>query len=380
MTKKQTGFTLIEFMVAMGITLVALAATMVAFKDATNTNQSVTLKSDLSDNLRAGVNLLEQDLIQAGTGIPTGGIPIPYTPDTKACPGDGGAPINRPDPTGALTFPKCNVSLNAIEPGWLLGPSITSPDWATAGTNTDLITMLYVDNTLALNSRMVNEPAIGANPGCPAGSITSNGQSVTFDATCIAFSPTGVQINSGDLIMFTNGQGNAIQEVTSVSGQTLNFVGHDGLNLNARSDPQGTMFQLENTSVVGGKNVPNGTFPPTTATRIWMITYYLDNVTDPLHVRLIRRVNWLNQASILGQPVGETIENLQFKYNFVDGVTNPSGQPSIPVGQSESMIRSVDVILGARSTNALTQTRKYLRSNFMTQVSLRSMAYVNRYK
>ena len=379
MMKRQTGFTLIELMVAMGITLVALAATMIAFKDATNTNQSVTLKSDISDNLRAGVNLIEQDLIQAGTGIPTGGIPVPYTPGPATCLGSGGAPINRPNLTGGLTFPVCNVSLNAIEPGWQLGPPITSPD-SIAGANTDLITMLYVDNTLALNSRMVNEPAIGANPGCPAGSITSNGQTVVFDPTCVLFSPTGVQINSNDLIMFTNGQGNAIQEVTSVAGQTLKFVGGDGLNLNARNDPQGTMFQLENTNLVAGKNVPNGTFPPTTATRIWMISYYLDDVADPLHVRLIRRINWLNQASILGQPVGETIENLQFKYNFVDGVTNPSGQSSIPVGQSESLIRSVDVILGARSTNAWTQTHKYLRSNFMTQVSLRSMAYVNRYK
>jgi prepilin-type N-terminal cleavage/methylation domain-containing protein len=379
MMKKQTGFTLIEFMVAMGITLVALAATMIAFKDATNTNQSVTLKSDLSDNLRAGVNLLEQDLIQVGTGIPTGGIPVPYTPGPATCLGSGGAPINRPNLTGSLTFPVCNVSLNAVEPGWQLGPPITSPD-STPGARTDLITMLYADNTLALNSRMINEPAIGANPGCPAGSITNNGQTVKFDSTCILFSPTGVQINSGDLIMFTNAQGNAIQEVTSVSGQTLSFIAGDGLNLNARTDPQGTMFQLENTNLVGGVKVPNHTFPPTTATRIWMISYYLDNVSDALHVRLIRRINWLNQASILGQPVGETIENLQFKYNFVDGVTNPSGQPSIPVGQSESLIRSVDVTLGARSTNAWVQTHKYLRSNFMTQVSLRSMAYVNRYK
>jgi prepilin-type N-terminal cleavage/methylation domain-containing protein len=372
--KKQNGFTLVEFMVAMGITLVALAATMIAFKDATNTNQSVTLKSDLSDNLRAGVNLIEQDLIQAGTGIPTGGIPVPYTPGPATCLGSGGAPINRPNLTGGLTFPVCNVSLNAIQPGWQLGPPITSPD-STSGANTDLITMLYVDNTLALNSRMINEPAIGANPGCPAGSITNNGQKVTFDATCILFSPTGVQINSGDLIMFSNAKGNAIQEVTSVAGQTVNFVAGDGLNLNARSDPQGTMFQLENTNLVGGVNVPNGTFPPTTATRIWMITYYLDNITDPLHVRLIRRTNWNP-----GQPVGETIENLQFKYNFVDGVTNPSGQPSIPVGQSESQIRSVNLLLGARSTNPWGQTHKYLRSNFMTQVSLRSMAFVSRYK
>jgi prepilin-type N-terminal cleavage/methylation domain-containing protein len=362
--KKQTGFTLIEFMVAMGISLVALAATMLAFKDATNTNQSVTLKSDLSDNLRAGVNLIEQDLIMAGTGIPTGGIPVPYTPGPATCLGSGGAPINRPNLTGSLTFPICNVSLNAIQPGWQLGPPITSPDSA-PGANTDLITVLYVDNTLALNSRMVNEPAIGANPGCPAGSITNNGQVVTFDPSCITFSATGVQINAGDLIMFTNTKGNAIQEVTSVTGQILRFAAGDGLNLNARSDPQGTMKQLE---------LPNGTFPPTTATRVWMITYYLDNITDPLHVRLVRRVNWNP-----GQPVGETIENLQFKYNFVDGVTNPSGQPSIPVGQSESQIRSVNVILGARSTNPWGQNHTYLRSNFMTQVSLRSMAYVSRY-
>ncbi len=215
--KKQSGFTLIEFMVATGVTLVALAATMLAFKDATNTNQSVTLKSDLSDNLRAGVNLLEQDLIQAGQGIPTGGIPVPYTPGPANCLGSGGAPINRPNLNGGLTFPVCNVSLNAVEPGWQLGPPITSPDSA-PGVNTDLITILYADNTLALNTRMINEPPLGANPGCPAGSITNNGQTVTFDSTCILFSPTGVQINPGDLIMFSNAKGNAIQEVTSVGG------------------------------------------------------------------------------------------------------------------------------------------------------------------
>ena len=369
--KKQSGFTLVEFMIALGVTLVALAGTMMAFKDALNTNQNVSLKSDVSDNMRAGMNLIEQDLIQAGQGIPTGGIPFPYTPGPATCLGSGGAPINRPNLTGGLTFPVCNVSLNAIEPGWELGPPISSPD-SSAGVNTDIITMMYADNTLALNNRMVNEPAVGANPGCPAGSITSNGRIVTFDATCILFSPTGVQINPGDLIMFSNAKGNAIQEVTSVSGQTLNFAPGDGLNLNGRTDPQGTMTQLENTDVSGN---PNGTFPPTTATRIWMITYYLDNVTAAPNTRLIRRVN-----DTPGQPVGETIEDLQFRYNYVDGVTNPSGQPSVPSSESESQIRSVDVTLGARSTNPWGKDSKYLRNNFTTQVSLRSMAYVDRYK
>jgi hypothetical protein len=106
-----------------------------------------------------------------------------------------------------------------------------------------------------------------------------------------------------------------------------------------------------------------------------MVSYYLDNITAPPNTRLIRRLNWNP-----GVPVAETIENLQFKYNFVDGVTNPSGQSTIPAGESESEIRSVDVTLGARSTNAWGQNHTFLRTNFTTQVSLRSMAYVNRYQ
>jgi hypothetical protein len=81
-------------------------------------------------------------------------------------------------------------------------------------------------------------------------------------------------------------------------------------------------------------------------------------------------------------PVGETLENLQFTYNYVDGVNNPSNQPSVPAGNSESNIRSVNVYLGARSSHAVRKGNQtiYARSNLMTQVSLRSLAYVNRYK
>jgi hypothetical protein len=66
-------------------------------------------------------------------------------------------------------------------------------------------------------------------------------------------------------------------------------------------------------------------------------------------------------------------------YNFVDGVTNPSGQQSVPANLSESQIRSVDVTLWGRAVRRDGQTGRYPRSNLTTQVSLRSMAYVNRY-
>ncbi len=371
---KQAGFSMIELLVSIGVTTVILGATLLAFKNAANTQRGVAYSTDMNDNLRAALNLIQQDLILAGTGIPTGGIPIPNTPNTaNTC--NTTAPTNRPTLTGTLTFPTCNFVLPAIEPGSALGPLITAPD-ATSGNPsnpnsfTDIITVLYADNALALDNDAIN------GTSCPGGSITAAGDAVTFDTTCQSLNPsTGVTINSGDLIMFSNAKGNALQTVTSVSSQTLRMVPGDAFNLNGRSDKQGTIKQLQNTDSSGN---PNGTYPPTTATRIWMISYYLDNITDPAHVRLVRRVNF-DPTPLAQLAVGETLENMQFTYNYVDGVTNPSNQVGVPSGYSENQIRSVNVFLGARSNYFDQQRQRYTRVNLQTQVSLRSMAYRNRY-
>ena len=387
--KRQSGFTMVEMMVAMGVALIALAATVSAFRDSAYTNQQISLKSDISDNLRAGLNFIQQDLIQAGTGIPVGGISIPNTGAASGgCP-TGVSALNRPSLTASgLEFPICNTTLMAVEPGDGIGNPISSPD-ATSSTRTDLITMLYVDNTLGLDNKPITQAPLGADPGC-AGSISANGQTVVFDNTtmylgqvnCADLSKAIVPINPGDLIMFSNANGNAIQTVTSVSGQALTFASGlaagDAYNLNGTGKPAGTLIQLQNSTTNGaGAKVYLGTYPPTTASRIWMISYYLDDVTDPGHVRLIRRTNFNP-----GVAVGETIENLQFTYNYVNGSTVLANQTTVPTGYSENQIRSVDVYLGARSDYAMTNSRgshAYIRNSMQTQVCLRSMSYVNQF-
>src|ERR1700674_2690079 len=82
--KKKSGFTMVELLVAIAITMVALAAAVLAFRDSTRANANVTQNADMSDNMRAGLNLIVQDLIQTGTGIPTGGISIPNPLDASA--------------------------------------------------------------------------------------------------------------------------------------------------------------------------------------------------------------------------------------------------------------------------------------------------------
>jgi type II secretory pathway pseudopilin PulG len=372
--KKKSGFTIVEMIIGMAITMIALAAAVLAFKDSTKANTNVTQASDMSDNLRAGLNLVVQDLIQTGTGIPTGGISIPNTINAAGC--NVGKPVNRPPAVLGLTFqgpnstsPGCNVILPAVEPGNGLGPTVTSPD-GTSGPATDIITIMYADNTLALVQKPINGAA------CPAGSIAANGSSITFDPACVTIGGAGIPVNSGDLLMIYNGNNpnGILQTVTSVSGSTLNFAAGDAFNLNGRTttEANGTILSLQN--LTAGK--PNGTYPGTSCTRIWMITYYLDKTTDPAHPRLMRAVNFNTP-----QPVAETLENLQFAYNFADGSSPaPVNQFSVPAGDTENQIRSVNIYMGARSTNTAATSSQYVRTNLATQVALRSMAYFNNYK
>jgi len=382
--KSAAGFTLIELLLAMVVTMVLLYAAVTAFRDASQSNSTVAEAADMTDNLRTGMNLMQQDMQQAGTGIPVGGIPIPFTSNGSSSSPCGTTPEPvRPVLNGTTFFRACNSTLPGIEPGDQLGPLITAPD-ASAGTvNSDETTVLYADNTSGIDSQPIYalataaNPPVPANPGCPNGSMKLAGTTltVTFDATCVNLSTAGIIIQAGDLVMFSNTLGTTLLTVTGVNGQVLTFGTGDAFGLNGRSDTSGTIAGLETGGAACGG--ANSCFPPTTATRIWMVSYYLDNTTSPPFVRLIRQLNLFPATA-----VGETLENLQFTYNFVDGVTNPSNQNSVPAGNDESQIRSANVYIGARSSYPIHQGNQivYARNNLVSQVSFRSMAYYNKYQ
>src|SRR5262249_45488656 len=118
-----------------------------------------------------------------------------------------------------------------------------------------------------------------------------------------------------------------------------------------------------------------GVYPPTTATRVNMISYYIDNVTDPTVPRLVRQING-------GQPLAIALgaENLQFSFDFVDGVNNPANQKNVPNGNSANQIRKVNLFLSTRSSDRNPQTNDFFRNSMGTEVGLRSLSYVNRYQ
>jgi prepilin-type N-terminal cleavage/methylation domain-containing protein len=365
--RKQIGFTMVEFLIASAISLVLIAAAVGTFSDALRSNELVSLSADMNDNLRASMDLISRDLVFAGTGVPPSGINIPS---------GNGIIINRPNLT-ATTF--AGTVLPAVSLGTALGPAVMIPDSLSSTPTpapTDILTVLYDDNTWNQGENMdfapINRAAVGATPACN-GTISPLGDTVTFDANCNDLTKARVPIQPGDLIMFTNPAGvTAIQTVTAVNGQQLSFAKNniiDKFGFNQTGAPQGTIAQLQN---------PPGAWPPVTATRLFMVTYYLDNVAYPTRPRLMRQLNFN-----LPQPVGDVLEALTARYNFVDGNTPPTfyaNQSAVPAGLSANNIRSVNLFLGARSNRPYSQSTKFLRNNMTTQVSLRSLSYFNRYQ
>ncbi|MGH9827916.1 MAG: prepilin-type N-terminal cleavage/methylation domain-containing protein, partial [Blastocatellia bacterium] len=94
--RRNAGFSLLEMLVAVAVTVIVVMVSLDALTQAQHATEGVSLMSNMTENLRAGMDYMSQDLVLAGSGIPTGGISIPT---------GGGPAINRPSPIGfAYTF------------------------------------------------------------------------------------------------------------------------------------------------------------------------------------------------------------------------------------------------------------------------------------
>lgn len=375
--KRQSGFTLVEVLVAMAVMTVILAVTLSILTDAIHTVEGVSLLADTQENLRAGMNYIVRDLVQAGEGIPQGGITIPNTGGTSAVvrPGPYTAPA-----TSFGNFPAAWTVIPAISPGYQIGMTTN-----TSGAETDLINVIYADNTLIdannhwLNEFPVNTPGGGA--GCAGATKTPNGKivtagtttTVTFDASCININTGNTALAAGDLILLQANAGPmALLAISTANpaGNSISFSAADPFALNNSGKTSGTIAQIQSPS-------GSGTYTTTTATRVWMITYFI-NTANPLRPQLMRQVN-LRAA----QDVGDSIENMQFMYDILNsGSTPPSVTTDVtsPTLAQIPYIRDVYISLFARSENPYSASQSYFRNNLQTAVSIRSLNFFNEFQ
>ena len=331
------GFSLPELLIAMTITLIVTGAALTALQDATRSSEASAVMTDVNQNLRVAMNMVIRDLLHAGEGTRVG-ISIPS--------GIGVLPIQRPGPTGAdWEFSTDYTVLPAVSPDGDIGAMINN-------IRTDVVTLLFEDHRLDI-SRV---------PGGVV--IPADGSSITFP-NGFEIDDDAIGIHEGDLIRFGDG---AMQEVTSVSGQTVYFATDADSNLNQRGAPAGTVLEMR---------VSGAFSTDIDLHRISMITYYLyvptsGPITSP---HLIRRVNYGEERVVA---IG--VENIQLTWDLVDGVTNPTNVDAFDTNTQEGQIRKANLYMAARSLERFSRTENYMRTSLTTQVSLRSMAFVSRYE
>lgn len=352
------GYSLVEMMVSMGLLTVVMAATMGGLADVQRGNDVIMQMTSMNNSLRGGMDLIVRDLLQVGSGLPSGHtIAIPS--------GTGSSVVKIPGPPGTnFTTTAGSTSLPAVMPRAGAGPTLN-------GVPTDVLTVMMADNTFL-------------NVGITAATST------TVDIAAGPNIATGPdRVSTGQLMMISKGSLTTLVQVTAVNTGTrrLTFASGDSLNLNQTTAAAGNLAALNAAA-------PANTASAVNVTRVRMITYYLDSTTDPAHPRLVRRINAGHPTTFnntLGTAVAFDIDNLQFTYDVNNGTNNPggvelnstdlgTGGACSPAACSPTQVRKVNVAMTGRSRNATSQTYRLMRNTLQSQVSLRGMAFVDRYR
>jgi prepilin-type N-terminal cleavage/methylation domain-containing protein len=393
-TSSKRGFSLIELLVALAVGMLVVGLAIMLFSQGVDATWVVSQRAEMQQDLRAAEDLLLRDVSLAGAGLTsiTGqSVALPsalgspkYGCSTAGCPPNGG--VNYPCIGGG-----CVPTLYPIMPGFALG--IKPPGSPVAS---DLITVVYTDTNLALNCYSGTGTPITFN--ATGNVLTFTAPTVPLPASCVL--PPGVvypqAVNNtvngvlpGDLILVGPfGSSYAIGEVTGVAGPvgapapgtsayTLAFANGDTLNMNQ----SGAANDLTTLKGASGQ-------PGLQANRIFVITYYLQNIPDPLggtngDTILYRQVN--GQAPV---PLVDNIAAMQFTYDTYDSagaLLNAVGDGGESVGTTPNLIRRVNIVHltihsqldGTRG--ALMATQGFQSFDVQTSISARNASYNQRY-
>ncbi len=378
-SRRKRGFSLIELLIAMVVTLIIMAGAMMMFKKSSDAIFIVAQKAEMQSNARVAVNSIVRDLSRAGSGGMThGGIALPNT-TTIYAPPFAGAPFNNIVNVNTNTFSQ--GVLYMVTPDYQGGPTINTK-------TTDAITVSYVDPDLDLTQT-------------PTTTISANGDAVTLDATLYTtpLNDPGTGVKVGDVFMLQNTRGTVAASVSGFAsgGTTIAFASGDPLGMNdpnTAGDP-GSIASLGTPCAVGPGCPTGRNYPATTLFRVFMVSYYIEQLDGngaPLGVTAGGAVDYRLMRQVSGGapvPISEHVVGLLFSYDLSDanpgGTNSPDARILIAGVDTRvySEIRNVYVSVTTRSNR---QDRvgnngvgNYAYTTMTTNVSPRNLSFFNQF-
>ena len=352
------GYSLIELLISMGIFTVIMGATLGGLSDVMKGNQTVLMIAGMNNSVRTGLDFVVRDMLQVGSGLPAGH-------SIAIASGAGSTPVRIPGPpTTNITAEAGAVTLPAIYPLPGRGPTIN-------GVSTDVVMMLMADNAFL---EVLVSATSATTVTVAAGPVLDTGPD---------------RVVAGQLMMISKGSMSVLVQVTTVNyaGSVLTFANGDSLNLNQSGAAAGTLAAMNAVA-------PVNSAASLRVSRVRMVTYYLDATTVADHPRLVRRANNGSPTTFdntSGTAVGMDIVNLQLTYDISNGTGNPGNVEMVAADLTTSgacapnacgvtQIRKVNIALTGQTQTKVPPRMQFMKNTLESQVSLRGMAFVDRYR
>jgi len=339
------GFSIFELIIAMGLATVVLGGALALTSQAIGISDMVSQRSDMQQNGRVAINMIARDASLAGTGFPTSGVQLASGASSQdshfAC-DSGGCYVTNNVYTAERLY--------ATWPGQAGGPTIN-------GMATDVITLVYDDPSSALDEFVLDN-------------IQGSNNKIFFDlATATAYDDAVIGLKEGDVLLMNNINGQAVTTVTSVlTAGEVRLNPNDPLDFNQQGAAAFGHFK----SILSPPADP--AYPPTTARRIFIVTYYIDN-SDPNVPLLMRQVNAHPPMA-----VAEYVENLQVTYDIYDELTAVGTAGLDDAGGLPNQIRKTNITLTVRSPGETMIGQDFQRLTLTTSVGPRNLTYRDRYE
>ncbi len=370
-TTRRRGFSMLELMVAMAVGLIVIGSATELFQSALQSTSMVTEQAEMQQNVRTALNLVARDVSMAGSGLPPGGLALPYGVNATAshygCDQTPSCYLSAVNyPSGVIGAVNVSNYMYGIVPGPLDGMEVGGPATIPAtGATPDSITSIYVDYSFPLNQYTI------AFQNTTGTGITATPPAIPPLGFPAIVSPAGIVV--GDLILLTNSTGSAIGEVSQVAaagggGGTITFNDADPLNINQSTAGKGNIAYI-------------ATLNPAVATvayRVLAVTYFVQVPANGQTPRLMRQVN--GQTPV---PVADNIIGLNVTYDLCNnsvagtcaGVRDPiHNVPSF----SPNQIYKINLQIMGQSV--LTLGGKSQSMALATSISARNLSFKNRYQ
>ncbi|HMC61535.1 MAG TPA: hypothetical protein VKJ01_20255, partial [Candidatus Solibacter sp.] len=300
-----------------------------------------------------------------GIALPSGTGILPVYPCSQvSCNYVNAAPVAYPTQTGV-------PYLYGIMPGNNLGITLNAGQGPT-----DIISLSYTDINFAINCYQVSMNA--------AGTIATFTLPSPLPSTCIlpaglaapqALNDPVIGLQAGDLVYFQVTMGAGVNASTATAiGAVTNVTAAGPANTYTVTFNVGDVGHINQPTAASGslKSIAGNTSG--TATRLTLITYYLDiSPSDNVTPRLMRAV-----AGKTPVPVAENVAYLKFSYDAYNNGVVQANQNSLAAGTTPTMITKVNIThMTIRSQGR--GVTGYQGLDLQTSVSARNLTFQQEY-